>query len=1038
MKRKQVLVSLFLLVSLVACNKNNDPTTSTTPLGPGSTPTTTVPSVNPLEEALSKDYSNVTVISYQQYNGGESSETDYQYYVDGMIANYSYDLAYNGYDNEDCYTFYSIDENGESWTYFETDPMVENSKGGWLQKGLGNNDLSIWNIYFYLPLFIESIDPADVGYSMGQYYIKSAEKVEELNMGAFGYAWFNDILDIAFILDENNYINKIFGFCDEDPTKTENYVALELMNIGETSIPVTCPPALSEETKTTYWQYKGWPHDYQQAYYTDIDLSVSEGQDVESDSEHDVVATVDDKFLLEYKMTPEQFEAWDLVDEAHREIVWHYDETVVSMDFGPTSNKKEIHAIGEGETEIYATVQGENGIVESQHIKVKVNALPTQDKTDAVYEFGFAFIDNGVVSAVNKTPGSKSLFDITAGPGVDIIEGKNSDLFSADKSHVVINPSDQDVLNKDVDPGLYFNFGDQQVSKLSFQYGFFYYAHALNTNYLSSFKVRTSNDGVNWEEIDLTAEIKENISPDFLKVCEVEFAPANQVQIVLKASMIGKALGVGLDEVTFCANEECKDYIDPSDVIHVESVTISPSDVSLYIGESQNFMAVVAPQNATYKDVTWHVEEGKESVATFKDGKLTAVGEGSVKVWATAEDGSVKSNEVTVTVSPKPSLTEFAGEYVGEYVEVSVTGEYNATVTYGSNVVDAEVVDFDDEDEKYILENSNGEGFELSFGRDDVTVTKLTYLSNDGLYTSTGTYYADKQIYMTSFGVKVGSLSANSDGKYEVQEGDTVYLTINNVKPSDANVIDVTLSSSDESIATVDNDTESVSKPVTFVGDGEVTITVSANHDSSVSKDVVFVVAAKTYPNESNWSISADAESVNVNSTLQINANFDSSINTDKKVTWSVNDKNLASINSSGVLTGKKAGIVVVTATVKGENGNVSKTLSIEVIDNSSSEAVPGVVQGTWTGCDDNGIEFTLVINSDGTATLTNEYYEWTFTFDHEQNGEYFFVLDGGSAEIGMYNATSDSAQMYVYDDNFELNDYSMFAVYGDYLDVSK
>lgn len=64
MKRKQVLVSLFLLVSLVACNKNNDPTTSTTPSGPGSTPTTSVPSVNPLEEALSKDYSNVTVISY--------------------------------------------------------------------------------------------------------------------------------------------------------------------------------------------------------------------------------------------------------------------------------------------------------------------------------------------------------------------------------------------------------------------------------------------------------------------------------------------------------------------------------------------------------------------------------------------------------------------------------------------------------------------------------------------------------------------------------------------------------------------------------------------------------------------------------------------------------------------------------------------------------------------------------------------------------------------------------------------------------------
>ena len=127
MKNKKILVlSLLVLSALVACGGETTSSSNETSTGSEnssvndpSSESSSVQRVNPLEEALKKDYSNVTVLSYQQYNDGDTSETDYQYYADGYIANYSYDLALNGYNNEDCYSFYAIDENGESWNYFE-------------------------------------------------------------------------------------------------------------------------------------------------------------------------------------------------------------------------------------------------------------------------------------------------------------------------------------------------------------------------------------------------------------------------------------------------------------------------------------------------------------------------------------------------------------------------------------------------------------------------------------------------------------------------------------------------------------------------------------------------------------------------------------------------------------------------------------------------------------------------------------------------------------------------------------------------------
>jgi uncharacterized protein YjdB len=959
------------------------------------------------QKALDADYSNVTLLSYQQYADGDSSETDYEYITDPIIQDYSYDLASSGYDTEDCLMNFTIDSDGKSWVYFPTDSTIIGSKGGWLDTGYHKADLSIWNTYFYLPKLIKSLSVDDIGYNQGVYYVKSADKVAELNTEAFGYAYFNEILDVSFVLDENNRFYKIYGFSDPATvTEPKNYVEIDFSNFGETSILGDVPPALSDDSKTTYWQYKGWPHDYVDAYYTKIDANIVDPDSVKGDASHDVVATIDDRFKISYALTPSTFEPWDLLAEKNQKITWHFDEKVVSLESSSTGVKS-VHAIGEGETEIYASVIGkDDAVIESKHFKVQVNAGAKQDKTNAIYDFTFASIgENYAVSAVNGVVGSKSPFTISASAGVTLVDGKNSDLFTNGVTYPVINPGAQETMNDGLDTGLRFDFDDQQVSKISFNYGLFYASQVGNVSNLSKVEIRTSNDGKAWTSLDITNDIKNNISGEFTKLFEAEFAPASQVQLILSSNIIGKSICVGLDSLCFMANEQCHKHVDPSDVVHVTGVTLTPASSSLYVGDSVSLVSVVAPQNATDASVTYHVEEGKEDIVSISStGVVTALKAGTAKVYATATDGDVKSNEVTIVVENKPTLADYVGEYdESEYNTKLTVTENEATLTTDDYSFTAQIKNFFDD--TYTLANTDGESFLLSFNtsKTQATVSKRKYLKNGVLTEDAGVRYLTKAVHMTGFVVTVSGASQDaSTGVYSILSGKTAYIGIGSITPSDANKKSFQVVSSNETIAKV-GEAGSNTVPVNFLKAGDVTLTITDVTNSSLSKTVSVSVIAPIYPSDSNWSISASATSIEVSGTSQVTATFDSAINTNPTVTFSGVNKgaetlSFATVNAkTGLVTGKVAGVVVVTATTQGENG-VAVTKSIEITITAAASDIPASLQGTWNGSDGvSGMDFSIVITgTSATLSVADMSYEKVYNFDSVSTSYYTFKSEDG------------------------------------------
>ena len=105
MKNKKILLVTTAVLALCSCN---NPTTSSSSSSSSSSGTqtssnsnsstsesssssvTTTTALQMFDKALKKDYSNLTLMSYQQYNDGEISELDYEYMDDNYVVDYAY------------------------------------------------------------------------------------------------------------------------------------------------------------------------------------------------------------------------------------------------------------------------------------------------------------------------------------------------------------------------------------------------------------------------------------------------------------------------------------------------------------------------------------------------------------------------------------------------------------------------------------------------------------------------------------------------------------------------------------------------------------------------------------------------------------------------------------------------------------------------------------------------------------------------------------------------------------------------------------
>ncbi len=95
------------------------------------------------------------------------------------------------------------------------------------------------------------------------------------------------------------------------------------------------------------------------------------------------------------------------------------------------------------------------------------------------------------------------------------------------------------------------------------------------------------------------------------------------------------------------ANDNGLTFIDNSPVVEVTKIRLSSTALTLQKGKTAALTATITPADATDKTLTWYTSD--KTVATVKDGTVTAVGKGSCTVYAKSSNGKKGSCTVTVT-----------------------------------------------------------------------------------------------------------------------------------------------------------------------------------------------------------------------------------------------------------------------------------------------------------------------------------------------------------------------------------------------------
>ena len=370
-----------------------------------------------------------------------------------------------------------------------------------------------------------------------------------------------------------------------------------------------------------------------------------------------------------------------------------------------------------------------------------------------------------------------------------------------------------------------------------------------------------------------------------------------------------------------CCNKEV-------DSIYVNGVSINNKAIEMMEGEVVTLIATINPSNASNKNVYWTSSD--QSVASVDNtGKVSALKAGSATITVTTEDGG---KTATCKVTVKEKIYPVTGVTLDRTsVELTEGDATVLTATVNPSNASNKNVYWTSSDQSVATVDNTGNVSAVKAGSATITVT-----TEDGGKTATCKVTVKEKIYPVT-GVTLDRTSV------ELTEGDATVLTAT-VNPSNASNKNVYWTSSDQSVATVDN-----TGKVSAMKAGSATITVTTEDGGKIATCKV-TVKEKIYP---VTGVTLDRTSVELTEgdTTVLTATVNPSNATNKNVYWTSSDSSVATVDNAGKVTAVKRGTALITVTTK--DGNKTATCTITVTKPSH-----GVDIGVWEGdgSDDGGI----------------------------------------------------------------------------------
>lgn len=474
------------------------------------------------------------------------------------------------------------------------------------------------------------------------------------------------------------------------------------------------------------------------------------------------------------------------------------------------------------------------------------------------------------------------------------------------------------------------------------------------------------------KSVTLVAEIEAEDASIYKKT----WASSDTSVVTVNSNGIVTAQGPGTATVTCTltdgATADCRITV----ISKVTQVTVIKDSTTMYAGNTMKVTATVRPENATNSSIAWSSSDPTVA-AIAEDGTITAYKKGQTKITGSALDGSGKSNAFTLTVKQQATDVTIDKTAVTVYVGKSET----VTAKVLPDTTDNKAVSWEVDDSSVAFVSSSGRITGSALGTTTVRVTtkdgsnitkeiKVTVLqqintitldktsetlkvgqnatlvasinpikpSNTGLVWSSDN---DKVAKVNQNGVVTAVGRGNTTIWCKAADGfgakvqcrvtvtqPVTAIRLNNanvsllagknvslaatVTPSNANNTKVTWASSNTKIANV-----SASGYVTAIGAGTTVITCKAQDGSGVIATCKVTVKNPV----TSIKLNKTTKSVFVGKTYKLKATVGPKNATSKTVTWKSSNTKVATVSSSGVVKGKKAGTATIYCIAKDGSG---------------------------------------------------------------------------------------------------------------------
>ena len=329
-----------------------------------------------------------------------------------------------------------------------------------------------------------------------------------------------------------------------------------------------------------------------------------------------------------------------------------------------------------------------------------------------------------------------------------------------------------------------------------------------------------------------------------------------------------------------------------SQIVDETDIKLSKTNINLTIGGTTKVAATVVPENATYRSVMW--TSSNPSVATVNNGLIEGKSVGTAEIIVSTTHKNI-SKKINVTVSNVEAESISLNK---KTLDLTVGSKESLTVTFNPNNTSNKTITWTSSNTGIITVK---DGLVVAKGVGTATVTAKS--SNGKTASCIANVKADN--------VPVQSLSLNVN-VINTTVGDEIHLNAT-IKPDNATNKIVTWESSNSNVATV------LDGVVKTKGVGTATITATSINGK---KDTCTVTVKSNDVEVQSVTLNSNNIKTKVGEEVSLMATISPSNATNKTITWSSSDTSVATVSSSGKVTGKNEGTATITA--KSNNGKIA------------------------------------------------------------------------------------------------------------------